>query len=63
MIDYIPDNLSEWERHDAEQEDALKRLPVCVDCDRPIQDRYYYINGESICADCIEDYAREVETE
>lgn len=46
---------------DAEQNKQLARLPVCADCDEPIQDEFaYYINGEWICENCMDAYRREV---
>ena len=36
--------------HDAEQEAALEKLPVCSFCGEPIQDDYYFeIDGEIYC--------------
>lgn len=57
MIDmngYIPDNFDQWERHDAEQQRLLNRLPQCYECSEPIQDEdCYLINDELICPDCL----------
>ena len=58
----IPDNYSQWLSHEREQEQWFARLPICADCDNPIQDEYaYYINGEWICENCMDSYKREVE--
>ena len=58
---YTDDPIADFNRWEAEQEKKLERLPVCADCDNPIQDETaFYINGEWICADCIEAYRREV---
>lgn len=58
----IPDNLDLWQRHDAEQQKQLERLPICADCMEPIQDeRAYYINGEFLCLDCMSAYEVNVE--
>ena len=39
----------------------IKEVPVCTDCDRPIQqEEAYYINGEWICPVCLETYKQEV---
>lgn len=36
-------------------------VPVCTDCDHPIQDEEaYYINRERICETCMDSYRREV---
>lgn len=54
---YIPDNYDRWEQHNREQEAKLDKLPRCSECDEPIQDEYcYYINGEYICEECMEQY-------
>lgn len=57
----VIDNYSLWEAHDAEQERQLAKLPVCADCDQPIQDETaYFIDGIWICEDCLEAYRRDV---
>ena len=58
------DPLLDFGRWDAHQAEQLERLPVCADCEEPIQDeRAYYINGEWICMNCMSAYEREVEPE
>lgn len=58
---YSDDPAADFDRHDAEQNRRLGRLPVCADCDQPIQDETaFYINSEWICEDCMEAYRREV---
>jgi len=58
---FTDDPLADFNRWDAEQERRLARLPVCADCDEPIQtESAYYINGEWICEDCMESYRRDV---
>ena len=58
---YTDDPLLDFYRHDAAQQQALSRLPVCADCDNRIQDETaYYINGEWICHDCMSAYERAV---
>lgn len=61
----IPDNLDMFERHDAEQERNLAKLPVCNCCDEPITDEHAYcIEGTWYCEQCMHDYFRkEVEEE
>jgi formylmethanofuran dehydrogenase subunit E len=50
----IPDNLDLYERHEREQERELNKLPVCSNCEEPIQDETaYYIDGEFICLACM----------
>lgn len=58
---YTDDPIRDAERHQAAQDRQLAQLPVCADCDHPIQDETaYYINGEWICRDCMSTYEREV---
>ena len=56
---YVPDNYDLWERHDAEQQAKLDKLPVCDYCEEPIQDDYYCeIENECICEECLNDTFR-----
>lgn len=57
------DPLEDFRRYDREQEEALKRLPICEKCRRRIQDDdYYAIEGEVLCEGCMKDkYRRSVE--
>ena len=58
---YSDDPLRDFDRWDAEQQKALEELPVCADCDNPIQDESaFYINGDWICEDCMDAYRRDV---
>ncbi len=59
----IPDNYDMWLTHEAEQEKLLERLPVCRCCGERIQNKYYfYIEGNILCEDCMNDkYRRSVE--
>ena len=51
----MEDNYSLWERREREQERWLAKLPVCCECENPIQDEAFYeINGEYVCSDCLE---------
>ena len=55
LMSYIPDNNDLFERHDAEREAKLNRLPKCSCCGHPIQDEYcYQIDGKTICESCME---------
>ncbi len=59
MSEYIPDPVDLFHQHDAEQQKKLDKLPVCVECDEPIQtDELYEINDELICPDCLVKYHR-----
>jgi formylmethanofuran dehydrogenase subunit E len=52
----IPDNYDLWTNHDRRQEQQLEQLPVCEDakCGKRIQeDRYFVIEGEILCEDCV----------
>ena len=58
---YIPDALDMWEAHDAEQEAELKKLPICCECEKPIQqETAVYINDDFICDSCLDSYRRAV---
>lgn len=58
------DPIADFHRHDAEQEAWLNRLPKCSECGEPIQtDFAYYIHGEWICDDCMDEYRRIVPEE
>ena len=53
---YTDDPISDFLRHDAEQEEWLSTLPKCAECGEPIQDdECYEINGEIICTECLND--------
>lgn len=51
------DNLEMWERHDAEQERQLQRLPKCRLCGEPIQEEYFYmIESDCVCESCLAEH-------
>lgn len=53
------DPLDDFRRYDAEQEEALKNLPVCCECEEHIQDEYLYdFDGDYICEECLKTYHR-----
>lgn len=57
------DNYDLWERHDAEQQAQLNRLPKCSECGEPIQDEQCFeFEGKYICKRCMKDN-HEVDTE
>ena len=59
---FVPDNFEMWHLFDNEQERQLEGLPVCADCDEPIQtETAYYFHGDWICESCIESYRRDVQ--
>ena len=52
---YTDDPVADFRRHDAKQQAELDRLPLCSECDNPIQiETCYEINGELICEECLE---------
>ncbi len=56
---YSDDPVADFLRHDADEAKELSRLPVCVECDEPIQDEYCFeINGELVCIRCLRDNHR-----
>ena len=58
------DPLADFARYDAEQQSEMDKLPKCDYCDEPITDDYYFeINGDIICADCLnENFRKGVES-
>lgn len=57
---YIPDNYDAWKAHNAEEERWLASRPICEICGEYITDDYgYRINGELICAECLDDGYKE----
>ena len=57
MSEYVPDNYDAWTWHEAQMERETAKRQRCGECDNPIYDDFcFYINGEYICRDCIEDY-------
>lgn len=56
------DAYADFERHDREQARALSRLPICSECEEPIQDEFLYeINGEYICPECMAEHRKYTE--
>lgn len=48
-----------WETHDAEQEEELRKRPVCDACGEYIQDDHCYkIGHEVFCEDCMKENFR-----
>ena len=53
---YIPDNYDAWEAHEMEQDEWLRRCPICTFCEQPIQDeKLFDINGELYHISCAEE--------
>ena len=56
---FTDDPISDFERHDAEQQAQLDKLPLCEYCGEHIQSDYYFeIEGVIICEDCLNDNFR-----
>ena len=56
---WTDDPVKDAERHMARQEKQLESLPVCCECDKPIQSEHCFeINDELICPDCMNDNHR-----
>lgn len=53
----IPDNYSQWERHEAEKERWLASRPICCRCKEHIQDDpvHHPDTGEEMCPECLEE--------
>lgn len=50
---YTDDPLADFERHDAEQQAQLDKLPVCKICQEPIQqEKAIYYNDQWCCKEC-----------
>lgn len=57
------DPLRDFDRWDAEQQELLKRIPVCDDCGYHVMDDYFYtVSDDVICESCLErNYRKEIE--
>lgn len=62
-MSYCPDNYDLYTAHEARQQRELERLPVCSECDNPIQtEKFFLINDEFICPQClIDNYRKDTE--
>lgn len=57
IVFYTDDPVKDFENYDRDQARKLSELPVCMDCDEPIQDSTCYeFNGEYICESCLKTY-------
>ncbi len=64
MVLRTEDPVSDFLRHDEEQNRWLESLPECADCGEPIQaDHFFLINDEAICPDCLESNYRKENTD
>lgn len=60
---YSDDPVRDYERYSARQQRELDRLPVCSECDNPIQtEKLFLINDNFICPHCMkENYMRDTD--
>ena len=55
-MSWTGDALADFDRYDRKQQEALDELPVCCECDQPIQDdECFEFDGELICPQCLKD--------
>ena len=55
------DPIADFHAHDADQEEALKKCPICCKCgdEGYIQDDFYYlIEGDIYCEEHMEEYIK-----
>ena len=53
------DPAADFRAWDREQSRMLERLPVCADCEEPIQSSHgYFIDDRWICPECLRDCYR-----
>ena len=58
---FTDDPIRDFHRHDAEQEEALEKLPVCECCGKPIQqEKAVYYNYQWCCEDCEFDFWHDI---
>ena len=54
---FTDDPLKDFERHEAEQEKQLMKLPICSCCGEPIQqEKAIYYNDQWCCENCEYDF-------
>lgn len=59
---FTDDPISDFNRWDAEQQAKLYKLPICSECNEPIQEEYCYeINGGYICECCMNEHRKWVD--
>lgn len=53
----ITDNpLNDYARHEKELTEYSSTLPHCDECDEPIYEDYFLIDGVCYCEDCIQSH-------
>ncbi len=54
-----PDNYDAFCQHEADDEQWLKKLPVCCECRNPIQDEFCYeFDGDLYCEKCMDGHRK-----
>lgn len=54
---FTGDPLKDFDRHDAEEQAWLDKLPICSCCGEPIQSEECYVFDEDkICPHCLKEY-------
>lgn len=63
-MSFTDNPILDFANYDAEQQEQIEKLPVCVECGEPITDEYCFeINGEYICEECLEsNYKKSVDS-
>lgn len=62
MMFFTDDPVADFERHDAEQQKLLEKLPVCHRCGDPIQqERAVKLEGHWYCDACLDDMREDTE--
>ena len=58
-MSWTDDPIADFNRHEAEQQKLIEKLPICYECGEPIQDdECFEINDELICPECLKDNHR-----
>lgn len=62
MMFFTDDPVADFERHDAEQQKLLEKLPVCYCCGEPIQqEKAVKVEGHWYCDGCLDDMREDTE--
>ena len=59
---FTDDPIADFNRHEAEKQKWLERLPVCCCCDEPIQqEKAVRMDGLWYCDECLDDMREDTE--
>lgn len=54
-MSYTDNPVADYDAYDDERSEELDRLPVCDNCENPIQEeKFFYYRGDKICRECME---------